>query len=246
MIIAAVIFAAALVDRPILTVDQKGEINRPNVVAKAADMAANQVKADIALAKAEAAADSAAKATNALHEVVRQIGENELVVYRQGFTDSLGLAVVLPKDTKMCISKFEPNTGIRTSDGYIQHTIRYATTENADAVAADIKVSSPLVNKEDFVKLSSSDVEPKVRVSEPYEFEGEAYPYQYEVKFYTPPGNQGFAIVYLDADDAETDGSLFIIDGGIAGGLTTERTVGNTVFGFTGGLLTELKDAVGM
>ncbi|MBR3922805.1 MAG: hypothetical protein IKJ45_06810, partial [Kiritimatiellae bacterium] len=103
-------------------------------------------------------------------------------------------------------------------------------------------VSSPLVDKEDFVKLSSSDVEPKVRVSEPYEFEGEAYPYQYEVKFYTPPGNQGFAIVYLDADDAETDGSLFIIGGGIAGGLTTERTVGNTVFGFTGGLLTEVDD----
>ena len=106
MIIAAVIFEAAFTDRPILTVDHKGEINRPNVVAKAADMAANQVKADIALAKAEAAADSAAKATNALHEVVRQIGENELVVYRQGFTDSLGLEVVLPKDTKMRISKF--------------------------------------------------------------------------------------------------------------------------------------------
>lgn len=245
MILAALIFAA-VVDRTIVTVDHNGEINKPTVVAKAADMAANQVKADIALAKAEAAADSAAKATNALHEVVRQIGENELVVYRQGFTDSLGLAVVLPEDTKMRISMFEPNTGIRASDGYIQHTIRYVTTENADAVSVDIKVSSPLVAKEDFAKLASSDVKPKVRISEPYEYGGEVYPYQYEVKFYTPPGNHGFAIVYLDADDAETDGALFIIDGGIAGGLTRERTVGNTVFGFTGGLLTELKDAVGM
>jgi hypothetical protein len=246
MILAAIIFAAAVTDRTIVTVDQNGEINKTNVVAKAADMAANQVKADIALAKAEAAADSAAKATNALHEVVRQIGKNELVLYRQGFTDSLGLAVVLPEDTKMRISMFKPNTGIRASDGYIQHTIRYVTTENADAVAVDIKVSSPLVGKEDFVKLSSSDVEPKVRISEPYEYGGETYPYQYEVKFYTPPGNQGSAIVYLDADDAETDGSLFIIEGGIVGGLTTERAVGDTVFGFTGGLLTELRDAVGM
>ena len=246
MILATIIFAAALTDRAIVTVNQKGEINKPNVVAKAADMAANQVKADIALAKAEAAADSAEKATNALNEVVRQIGENELVVYRQGFTDSLGLAVVLPKDTKMRVSMFKSNTGIRASDGYIQHTIRYATTENADAVTADVKVASPLVAVKDFVKLPALDVEPKVRISEPYEYGGETYPYQYEVKFYTPPGNQGFAIVYLDADDAETDGSLFIIDGGIAGGLTKERTVGDTVFGFTGGLLTELKDAVGM
>ncbi|MBE6395540.1 MAG: hypothetical protein E7046_00870 [Lentisphaerae bacterium] len=242
MILATIIFAAALTDRTIVTVDQEGEINKPNVVAKAADMAANQVKADIALAKAEAAADSAGKATNALHEVVRQIGENELVLYRQGFTDSLGVAVVLPKDTKMRVSMFKSNTGIRASDGYIQHTIRYATTENADAVTADVKVASPLVAVKDFAKLPALDVEPKVRISEPYEYGGETYPYQYEVKFYTPPDNQGFAIVYLDADDAETDGALFVIDGGIAGGLTTERTVGNTVFGFTGGLLTEVDD----
>jgi len=242
MILATIIFAAALTDRTIVTVDQEGEINKPNVVAKVADMAANQVKADIALAKAEAAADSAGKATNALHEVVRQIGENELVLYRQGFTDSLGVAVVLPKDTKMRVSMFKSNTGIRASDGYIQHTIRYATTENADAVTADVKVASPLVAVKDFAKLPALDVEPKVRISEPYEYGGETYPYQYEVKFYTPPDNQGFAIVYLDADDAETDGALFVIDGGIAGGLTTERTVGNTVFGFTGGLLTEVDD----
>ena len=242
MILAAVIFAAALADRAIVTVNHKGEINKPNVVAKAADMAANQVKADIALAKAEAAADSAAKATNALHEVVRQIGENELVVYRQGFTDSLGLAVVLPKDTKMRISMFKANTGMRASDGYIQHTIRYVTTENADAVAADIKVSSPLVDREDFVKLSSSDVEPKVRVSEPYEFEGEAYPYQYEVKFYTPPGNQGFAIVYLDPDDAEVDGATFVIENGIAGGASDTVEIGGKRFTFTAGLLTGVED----
>lgn len=240
--IFAIAFAAAFSARSIVTVDQNRDINKTNVVALASQMAANQVKADIALAKAEAAADTAAAATGTLHAVVRQIGENELVIYRQGFTDSLGTAVVLPPGTKCRVTDYAPNTGVRQSDGYVQHTLRYALTENADGIAAGIKVASPLVAREDFALLDSSLVGPVSRISGSYEFAGETYPYVYEVAFYLPPGSQAFAVVYLDSDDAEVDGATFVIENGIAGGATESVDIGGRRLVFTGGLLTGVED----
>jgi hypothetical protein len=241
--IFALAFAAALSSRTVVTVDQTGKVNDTNAVAQAAQMAANQVKADIALAKAEAAADAAASATGTLHEVVRQIGENELVIYRQGFTDSLGVAVVLPEDTKCRIAYYKPNTGVRPSDGYVQHTIRYALTENADGIEAGVKVASPLVALEDFARLDPSLMDPVMRLpGETYEFGGERYPYVYEITFYLPPGQQSFAVVYLDPDDAEVDGATFVIENGIAGGASDTVEIGGKRFTFTGGLLTGVED----
>lgn len=244
IVVAGPLAADTVTDRAILTVNQKGEINKTNVVAKASQMAANQVKADIALAKAEAAAGAAEEATNTLNDVVKQIGENEVVLYRQGYTDSLGLAVVLPEDTKCRITYYAANTGVRASDGYIQHTLRYATTENADDVPAGIKAASPLVDLKDFTALDSSLVDPKTRLSGTYEYAGETYPYVYEVCFYLPPGQQAFAIVYLDADDAEVDGTTFLIENGIAGGLSLSLRLGDKILIFTGGLLTGVADVV--
>ena len=240
--ILALVFAAALSSRTIVTVDQAGNINETNAVALAAQMAANQVKADIALAKAEAAADAAAAATGTLHAVVRQIGENEFVIYRQGFTDSLGVAFVLSPDAKCCVSYYKPNTGVRPSDGFIQHTIRYATTENADGVKSTIKAASPLVAREDFVVLDDALVDPPVRLAESYESNGVKYPYVYEMTFYLPPGSQGFMVVYLDPDDAEVDGATFVIENGIAGGASDTVEIGGKRFTFTGGLLTGVED----
>ena len=241
--ISALVFAAALSARTVVTVDQTGSVNETNAVALAAQMAANQVKADISLAKAEAAADAAASATGTLHAVVKQIGENELVIYRQGFTDSLGVAVVLPADAKCRITQYKQNTGVRPSDGYIQHTIRYATTANADGIKADIKAAFPLVPKEDFALLGSAFVDPVMRLpGESYEFEGEKYPYVYEITFYLPPGSQGFAFVYLDPDDAEVDGTTFVIENGVAGGASDTVEVGGKRLMFTGGLLTGVED----
>ena len=234
------LLAATVVSNKVVFIDQAGKNNAPEVVASVADMTSNRTEIAIANAAAQAAVKTADECKGILKDTISAIVANELVVYRYGFTDSLGVMVALPPDTKCRVTKFTPNVAT-DGNGNVQHELVYATTADASAVPAVIKHASTLSKDNTEFKVLDTTIE-NTTLSTSYEdVDGTVYNYMYSVKFWMPSNSQGFYIVYLDADAASGDGMTFDIVGGITGGLTVDVVVGADTLSFKGGLLMEIK-----
>jgi hypothetical protein len=240
MMSLVLLLAAAVISNKVVFVDQDGNNNAPEVIASVGDMAANKTEIAIAQAAATAAEKAAREGTNLVSSTVQAITENEFVVYRRGFTDSLGVMVALPPDTKCIITSYTPNIAV-DGKGNAQHEIVYATTADASAVPAGIKHASTIAGKDTELKLLDTTIEKKNLVTTYEDSDGTVYNYMYSVKFWMPVASQGFFIVYLDADAADGDGMTFDISGGITGGYTGDVVVGADKLSFKGGLLMEIK-----
>jgi hypothetical protein len=237
---ALLLAAAVAVSNKVVFIDQDGKNNAPEVIASVSDMAANKTEIAIAKAAATAAEKAARQGTNLVASTVQAITEKEFVVYRRGFTDSLGVMVALPPDTKCIITSYRPNIAT-DGNGNVQHEIVYATTADASAVPPGIKHASTIEGGKDSLKVPDTTIE-KTTLSTTYEdTDGTVYNYMYSVKFWMPAASQGFYIVYLDADAASGDGMTFDIKGGITGGYTGDIVVGADTLSFKGGLLMEIK-----
>jgi hypothetical protein len=240
MMSLVLLLAAAVISNKVVFVDQDGNNNAPEVIASVGDMAANKTEIAIAQAAATAAEKAAREGTNLVSSTVQAITENEFVVYRRGFTDSLGVMVALPPDTKCIITSYTPNIAV-DGKGNAQHEIVYATTADASAVPAGIKHASTIAGKDTELKLLDTTIEKKNLVTTYEDSDGTVYNYMYSIKFWMPVASQGFFIVYLDADAADGDGMTFDISGGITGGYTGDVVVGADKLSFKGGLLMEIK-----
>lgn len=243
MMLSVLILAAAVtVSNKVVFVDQENKINAPEVVASVADMTSNRTAIAIAQAAADAAETAARKAQSMIDTTVSSIVANELVIYRQGFTDSLGVMVVLPPGTKCCVTSFKPNIAT-DGKGNVQHELVYATTADASAVPPEIKHASTLAGPGQTTEFKVLDVDiDKTNLSTSFEDKnGTVYDYMYSLKFWMPEDKKGFYIVYLDADAASGDGMTFDISGGITGGYTGEVVVGADKLSFKGGFLMEVK-----
>jgi hypothetical protein len=238
--IFALILASTVVSNKVVFIDQNNKLNAPEVVASVADMTSNRTEIAIANASAQAAVKTANECRGILSDTISAIVANELVVYRYGFTDSLGVMVALPPDTKCIITSFKPNVAT-DGNGNVQHEIVYATTADASAVPPGVKHASTIEGGKDAMKVLDTTIE-KTTLSTTYEDgDGTVYNYMYSVKFWMPAASQGFYIVYLDADAASGDGMTFDIKGGITGGYTGDIVVGADTLSFKGGLLMEIK-----
>ena len=242
MSFALLLAAAVTVSNKVVFVDQENKINAPEVVASVADMTSNRTAIAIAQAAADTAETAARKAQSMIDTTVSSIVANELVIYRQGFTDSLGVMVVLPPGTKCCVTSFKPNIAT-DGKGNVQHELVYATTADASAVPPEIKHASTLAGPGQTTEFKVLDVDiDKTNLSTSFEDKnGTVYDYMYSLKFWMPEDKKGFYIVYLDADAASGDGMTFDISGGITGGYTGEVVVGADKLSFKGGLLMEVK-----
>lgn len=237
---ALLLAAAVAVSNKVVFIDQDGKNNAPEVIASVSDMAANKTEIAIAKAAATAAEKAAREGTNLVSSTVQAITENEFVVYRRGFTDSLGVMVALPPDTKCIITSYTPNIAI-DGNGNSQHELVYATTADASAVPPGIKYASTIEGGRDALKVLDTTIE-KTNLATTYEDkDGTVYNYMYSVKFWLPVGSKVFFIVYLDADAADGEGMTFDIKGGISGGLTVDVVAGPDTLSFKGGLLMEIK-----
>lgn len=240
MFASLILAAAVTISNKVVFVDQEGKINAPEVVASVGDMAANKTEIAIAQAAAKAAEEAARKGTNLVDATVKAITDNEFVVYRRGYTDSLGVMVVLPPDTKCLITRFTPNVAA-DGNGNVQHELVYATTADASAVPPEIKHASTVEGGRDTMRPLDTEIE-KTDLSTTYEdAAGTVYNYMYSVRFWLSAAAKGFFIVYLDADAAAGDGMTFDISGGITGGYTGEIRAGDETLIFKGGLLMEVK-----
>lgn len=240
MTLSVLILAATIVSNKVVFVDQDGKNNAPEVIASVGDMAANKTEIAIAQAAATSAEKAAREGTNLVSSTVQAITENEFVVYRRGFTDSLGVMVALPPDTKCIITSCTLNIAT-DGKGNVQHELVYATTADASAVPAGIKHASTIEGGRDAMKVLDTTIE-KTNLATTYEDkDGTVYNYMYSVKFWMPSNAQGFYIVYLDADAADGEGMTFDICGGITGGYTGDIVVGADILTFKGGLLMGVK-----
>lgn len=240
MTLSVLILAATIVSNKVVFIDQDGKNNAPEVIASVGDMAANKTEIAIAQAAATSAEKAAREGTNLVSSTVQAITENEFVVYRRGFTDSLGVMVALPPDTKCIITSCTLNLAVDGA-GNAQHEIVYATTADASAVPPGIKYASTIEGGRDAFKVLDTTIE-KTTLSTTYEdSDGTVYNYMYSVKFWMPSDSRGFYIVYLDADAADGDGMTFDIKGGITGGYTGDVEVGADTLTFKGGLLMGVK-----
>jgi hypothetical protein len=240
MSLALLLAAAVTVSNKVVFVDQAGKINAPEVVASVADMTSNRTEIAIANAAAQTAGKAAREAQKMIDTTVSSIVANELVIYRQGFTDSLGVMVVLPPDTKCRITAFTPNVA-SDGKGNVQHELVYATTADASAVPPGIKHASTFNGKDVEFRILDASIEKTNLVTTYEDVDGTVYNYMYSIKFWMPSASQGFFIVYLDADAASGDGMTFDIKGGITGGYTGDIDVGADTLTFKGGLLMGVK-----
>lgn len=240
MTLSVLILAATVVSNKVVFIDQDGKNNAPEVIASVSDMAANKTEIAIAKAAATSAEKAERECTKLVSPTVQAITENEFVVYRRGFTDSLGVMVALPPDTKCIITKCTLNIAI-DGNGNAQHELVYATTADASAVTPGIKHASTIEGGRDAMTVLDTTIE-KTNLATTYEDkDGTVYNYMYSVKFWMPSNSKGFYIVYLDADAADGEGMTFDIKGGITGGLTVDVVAGPDTLGFKGGFLMEIK-----
>lgn len=237
--VAAVSAFSDTVTNKTVFIDQLGKINAPEVVASVADMTSNRTEIAIAQAAAQAAESAARDSQKLVGATVQAITDNELVIYRRGFTDSLGVLVALPDDTKVFIESLDVATATDGA-GKVQHELIYATDNDAGQVKPQIKYANTCVAR-DKMEILDGEVEFSSLSGEYTDADGNHYGYRYSVKFWTDAEKQGFFIVYLDADDADGGGMTFEITGGIAGGATECIETGHSgTLLFEGGLLIEV------
>lgn len=233
-------FGQAVTNRALM-VDQDGNVNIPEVLATTAQLTSNEVAIVAAEAAAKEAAKVAREGTNLVNSTIASIMANEFIVYRYGYTDSLGVMVVLPPDTLCRVIELDATPLAATADK-IQLSLKYATTEDADAVEPALKYSGDVTK--DLEIIDANIVKTKASGSWTDEA-GVVYPYVYYMTFWVPKASAGFFTVYLDADAQEGDGMTFNITGGITGGATSVVTNGTQILTFTGGILTGVKNGTG-
>ena len=231
---------AGLTNR-VLMVDQDGRFNLPEVLATQAQLATNTAAIAIAEAKAQAAAEAAAEGTNMISAVVDQIASSQLVIYRQGYIDSLTSDIALPPDTRATILGLQPNTG--TTAGKVRHTVKYAVSRSADGIEPDVLYSDTIAGGRDAMQpLPAEQIGAPRKLGETYTSpDGTVFPYVYEVDLQVDPSVSGFFVIYLSGD-ASADGAVFEVTGGISGGASTEVPFGSKTLIFKGGLLVEVKE----
>lgn len=219
--ILALILAAAVTTNKVLMVNQEGQVNTPAALATTADMAAIKAATLTAEEKA-AAAEAAAKAgTNMVAGIVADIGRNELVIYRYGYTDGLSAAQVLDADAKLVTSAFKP-LNEQNAAGLSAFSVQYALKNSTEFSGQPIiRWRGALDDGTDFEPIDAANIEPVERI-EPYtDGKGIVYQWHYKTKFFDQAAKSGFYLVTLLPDDSAGDGMAMELPNGVAGGATT-------------------------
>lgn len=236
------------VEKTVVTVDQNGQLNVDSVASVTA-VATNAVLAQIAQAKADAASATAQNVTNALNGIVQNIMEDNVVIYRVGFTDSFDKLVLFGDGDKVVITKFEK---VSFTGGTLVANIDYVCT-------VDVGVLKPLVyannnlegGKDNFTELAQSAVSSPVYHAEELTLTNadgttDSYAGYYSITV-TITGlttaDKYFYWIKFTGDAPDGDGSSLELPNGVVGGQSTEVTWGNKKLTFYKGMLLGVQDA---
>ena len=225
----------------VLFVDGEGNVNRPETLATTAQMAANKVAILTAEQKAAAAEAAAREGTNLVRDLIRDITANELVIYRQGFTDAFGVAVIIDPNAELVVSSFKPLDTI-DNEGRQAFELEYRLF-NSQAISTKpiVKYAPTIANGRDGLEpLPASQVSEPVGMGTETDENGKVW-HKSRIVFHATQGTSGFFIINLTADDAAGDGWTFDLPHGVKGGLTIDWPFGSRTLEFVGGLCMGVK-----
>lgn len=256
--------AAVAVTNQFLMVDQDGNLNASGV-ATVSDIATNAVAVQVAYAKATAAEEAAGSVTNALDAVVQNIMNDNVVVYRYGYTDSFSALVVFTDSDTCVICDFAK---VKATSSEIVVRIRFCSSVALRAVKPKVMARNSLDGlqngREDFSQVPDANVESAGSYSqatvaslsaaglptggsyytaEPTVMGGTTYSGFYEICVTVPnpvSTTSYFYWIKLVADTPSGDGATLDVHNGITGGVSGNYQFGTHVLHFGGGILTNV------
>ena len=227
----------------VVTVDQWGRMNVPGV-ASVSDVAKNAANVLVAEAKADAAKTTAQAVSNQLDGIVENIMQNNVVIYRKGYTDSFSGLVIFTDDDKLVICNFQK---VSLSGGTLRVRIDFVCTANIGNLKPTVLAHDTLSGgKSDFVRVPAADVDAPILHVEQKSIGGDTFDRWYEM--YCDISVAGGATTYfyyikLDADAPSGDGATIDLPNGVTGGVTEDVTWGDKVLSYRGGVLVGVRDA---
>ena len=231
------------VTNTVVTVDQWGRMNVSGV-ASVSDVATNAAKVLVAEAKAEAAQATARAVTNQLDGIVENIMQNNVVIYRKGYTDSFAGLVIFTDDDKLVICDFKK---VSLSGGTLRARLDFVCTANIGNLKPTVLAHDTLTGgKADFVRVPSADVDAPILHNEQRTVGEDTFDKWYEMYCNISVSDNApryFYYIKLDADAPSGDGATIELPNGVTGGVTEDVTWGDKVLSFRGGVLTGVRDA---
>ena len=212
----------------VVTVDQDGGISKSGI-ATVEEVATNAINVQIAMQRAQIAAETAVATTNAIQAIVDNIMSNRVIVYRRGFIDSFAaLTIITDADTcaiiYVCsadVSQIKPNVYTHnTLDGGVSHL--------------------------DFTLTPDAYVTEPTFYSEPATYGEATYDnyYKVTVTILNPVETAHyFLFIKLEGNDPGGTGAQLNVRNGIKGGVTDTFQFGNKVIQIKGGLVKGVTNA---
>lgn len=229
-------------EKTVVTVDQNGKLNVAGI-ASVTDVATNAVKVQVAEAAANSAASTARGVTNALNGIVASIMENNVVIYRHGFTDSFSSLVIITDDDKLWITDFQHKLNGTT----LTAKLKYVCTADIGAVKPIVYANSQLDGgKENFPVVEDANVTSPVYHAEPLDYNEAHYDGWYEITVTIPnltEGKQYFFWIKVAPDIPSGDGMSLELPNGVVGGMDTTVNWGDKRLTFVKGMLVGVQNA---
>lgn len=229
-------FAVATTNQVVM-VDQRGNLNT-EAVATVQNVASNAAAVQVAAAKAEAAEQVAQETSAAMSAIVQNIMENNVVIYRRGFSDGFAALVVISENDKLVISDYQL---LSVSSTQIVSRISYVMTTDLGTTKPTVMARNTLSQRTDFEELASANVTTPVYHAGAVTVGGETYSGYYTIEAtVTNPDSSAhyFYWIKIDVDAALGDGATLDLANGVTGGVSTTVTWGDKTLTFTGGVLT--------
>ena len=220
-------------------VDERGEVNVPEVIATVAQQTTNETKVLVAAQAAESAASAARTATNAVKNVIAQMVANDVHIYRCGNLVSFEALINWdPARDILAICEFSSLAPNRS-----RQLFGYIASQDIGTTKPRILASDTLLNPtSDWEPLPDSAVSAVTIHNEEKEYHGVTYQKWYSVEAEDTPDNQHFYAVNMNIDNPEGDGMTLNISGGFTDGVTGTFVDGSLRKTYKGGILVGIEN----
>lgn len=215
-------------------VNERGEVNVPEVIATVAQQTTNETKIVIAEQAARSAASAARTATNAVKNVVAQMVANDVHIYRCGNLVSFEALINWdPARDILAICEFQSLENDRS-----RQLFGYIATQDIGTTKPRIKCSDTLLTpNSDWEPLPDANVSAVTIHNEEKDYGGVKYSKWYSVEATDTPDNQHFYTVNMDIDNPEGDGMTLNISGGFTDGINGTFIDGSLRKTYKGGVM---------